>query len=186
MSKSSGEFLRLQLLIDKGYHPLAYRLMCLQAHYRSELEFSWEGLGAALTRLKRMVMAVAQLKERAEEGADTSAWRGHAKLAPLVERFDAAISEDLNTAVALTVLDEVVALKKIDPALKLAAIAALDGAGSQPAGARSHRPAPAPQGGDDHRGRDRPRIAARQEPAPPRTLPAATPCATNWPPRAWT
>lgn len=40
MSKSSGEFLRLQLLIDKGYHPLAYRLMCLQAHYRSELEFS--------------------------------------------------------------------------------------------------------------------------------------------------
>ncbi|WP_408589075.1 cysteine--tRNA ligase, partial [Novosphingobium sp.] len=56
MSKSSGEFLRLQLLIDKGYHPLAYRLMCLQAHYRSELEFSWEGLGAALTRLKRMVM----------------------------------------------------------------------------------------------------------------------------------
>lgn len=50
MSKSSGEFLRLQLLIDRGYHPLAYRLMCLQAHYRSELEFSWEGLGAALTR----------------------------------------------------------------------------------------------------------------------------------------
>ncbi|MCW1985137.1 cysteine--tRNA ligase [Novosphingobium capsulatum] len=126
MSKSSGEFLRLQLLIDKGYHPLAYRLMCLSAHYRSELEFSWEGLGAALTRLKRMVMAVVQLKERAEQGIDTSAWRSHAKLAPLVERFDAAISDDLNTAVALTVLDEAVALKKIDPALKLAAIAAFD------------------------------------------------------------
>ena len=43
MSKSSGEFLRLQLLIDRGYHPLAYRMMCLQAHYRSELEFSWMG-----------------------------------------------------------------------------------------------------------------------------------------------
>lgn len=126
MSKSSGEFLRLQLLIDRGYHPLAYRLMCLSAHYRSELEFSWEGLGAALTRLKRMVMAVAQLKECAEEGVDTSAWRSHAKLAPLVERFDAAVSEDLNTAVALTVLDEAVALKKIDPALKLAAITAFD------------------------------------------------------------
>jgi cysteinyl-tRNA synthetase len=64
MSKSSGEFLRLQLLIDKGYHPLAYRLMCLQAQYRSELEFSWEGLGAALTRLKRLVMAVEQLRAR--------------------------------------------------------------------------------------------------------------------------
>ncbi|OHD01054.1 MAG: cysteine--tRNA ligase [Sphingopyxis sp. RIFCSPHIGHO2_01_FULL_65_24] len=69
MSKSSGEFLRVQLLIDKGYHPLAYRLMCLQAHYRSELEFSWEGLSAALTRLKRLVMAVEKLRER-----DTNAW----------------------------------------------------------------------------------------------------------------
>ncbi len=58
MSKSSGEFLRLQLLIDKGYHSLAYRMMCLQAHYRSELEFSWEGLGAALTRLKRILLGV--------------------------------------------------------------------------------------------------------------------------------
>jgi cysteinyl-tRNA synthetase len=60
MSKSAGEFLRLQTLVDKGFHPLAYRLMCLQAHYRSELEFSWEGLQAAFVRLKRMV-AVANL-----------------------------------------------------------------------------------------------------------------------------
>ncbi|HEV2597073.1 CysS/YqeB C-terminal domain-containing protein [Sphingopyxis sp.] len=73
MSKSSGEFLRVQLLIDKGYHPLAYRLMCLQAHYRSELEFSWEGLGAALTRLKRMVMGVERLKAQHLE-ASSSQW----------------------------------------------------------------------------------------------------------------
>ncbi len=122
MSKSSGEFLRLQLLIDKGYHPLAYRMMCLQAHYRSELEFSWEGLGAALTRLKRMVMAVEQLKERAEAG---SAQHGP-RFAPLLERFDAAVSDDLNTAVALTVFDEVLALKKVDPAEKLAALELMD------------------------------------------------------------
>ena len=37
-------------------------MMCLQAHYRSELEFSWEGLGAALVRLKRMVGQVEKLK----------------------------------------------------------------------------------------------------------------------------
>jgi cysteinyl-tRNA synthetase len=121
MSKSSGEFLRLQLLIDKGYHPLAYRLMCLQAHYRSELEFSWDGLAAALTRLKRMVIAVGQLKERA--GA-ANAWGP--KLAPLVDRFDAAISDDLNTPVALTIFDEALALKKVDPGEKLAALSALD------------------------------------------------------------
>lgn len=123
MSKSSGEFLRLQLLIDRGYHPLAYRMLCLQAHYRSELEFSWEGLAAALTRLKRMLMAVGQLKERAPDGPAAAPGP---KFAPLLERFDAAVSDDLNTPIALTVLDEVIALKKVDPAEKLAAIAAMD------------------------------------------------------------
>ena len=122
MSKSSGEFLRLQLLIDKGYHPLAYRLMCLQAHYRSELEFSWEGLGAALTRLKRLVMAVAHLRQQAEPAGEAGA-----RLAEPLARFEAAISDDLNTPVALTVLEEVVALKKVDAAEKLAAVAAMDG-----------------------------------------------------------
>ncbi|MBB4612491.1 cysteine--tRNA ligase [Novosphingobium taihuense] len=122
MSKSSGEFLRLQLLMDKGYHPLAYRMMCLQAHYRSELEFSWDGLAAALTRLKRMLISVAQLKERVGEGEALPGPR----FTPFLERFDAAVSDDLNTPVALTVFEEVLALKKIDPAEKLAALAAMD------------------------------------------------------------
>ena len=121
MSKSSGEFLRLQLLIDKGYHPLAYRMLCLQAHYRSELEFSWEGLEAALVRLKRMLMAVANLRAQAEPAAAAGP-----RFAPFIERFDAAVSDDLNTAVALTVLEEVVAMKKVDAGEKLAAIAAMD------------------------------------------------------------
>ncbi len=122
MSKSSGEFLRLQLLIDRGYHPLAYRMMCLQAHYRSELEFSWEGLGAALVRLKRLVMAVSALRAQA---APAASWGP--RFAPYVERFTAAVCDDLNTPVALTVLDELVALKKVDAGEKLAALAALDG-----------------------------------------------------------
>ncbi len=121
MSKSAGEFLRLQLLMDRGYHPLAYRLMCLQAHYRSELEFSWDNLAAALTRLKRMLMAVAPL--RAVEQADAVS---HPKLTPLLERFDAAISDDLNSAVALTVLDEVLAMKKVPAEEKRALVATMD------------------------------------------------------------
>lgn len=125
MSKSSGEFLRLQLLIDKGYHPLAYRLMCLQAHYRSELEFSWEGLGAALTRLKRLVMAVDPLRHAAASAGSAEA-APNAKLEPLLQRFVGAVSDDLNTAVALTVLDDVLALKKVDAAEKLAAVDTVD------------------------------------------------------------
>ncbi len=121
MSKSAGEFLRVQLLIDKGFHPLAYRLMCLQAHYRSELEFSWEGLQAAFVRLKRMVMGVADLRAQAA-ALDEPGQR----FTPYLERFDNAVSDDLNTAVALTVLEEVVALKKVHSGEKLATIAAMD------------------------------------------------------------
>jgi cysteinyl-tRNA synthetase len=134
MSKSSGEFLRVQLLIDKGFHPLAYRLMCLQAHYRSELEFSWEGLQAALVRLKRMVTAVERLKvanpaeSYAEFGDFTSPdedfWneRNIAERSNPTKRFaddvtqhrlrksiQAALFEDLNTAIALTVIDDTLA-----------------------------------------------------------------------------
>ncbi|WP_324076157.1 MAG: cysteine--tRNA ligase [Erythrobacter sp.] len=116
MSKSSGEFLRLQLLIDKGYHPLAYRLMCLQAHYRSELEFSWEGLGAALTRLKRMVMGIAKWRDQLrlpEREVPGDSWERERVTRDLVARFDAAIANDLNTAEALTVLEEMLGLKKV-------------------------------------------------------------------------
>ena len=120
MSKSAGEFLRLQLLVDRGYHPLAYRVMCLRAHYRSELEFSWAGLGAALTRLKRLVMAAAPVRDvEATEPSDR-------RLADLLAKFDAAMSDDLNTAVALTLLEEAAALKKIDAGQKRAALAAMD------------------------------------------------------------
>ncbi|WP_310534719.1 cysteine--tRNA ligase [Novosphingobium sp.] len=104
MSKSSGEFLRLQLLIDKGYHPLAYRMMCLQAHYRSELEFSWEGLGAALVRLKRMVIGVERLKARAElEPA------GQADLN--LDQIDERISNDLNTSEVLVIAESIAGMK---------------------------------------------------------------------------
>jgi cysteinyl-tRNA synthetase len=96
MSKSSGEFTTLQTLVDRGFHPLAYRLMCLQAHYRSELEFSYENLAAAFTRLKRMVMAVEKLREANDQM--TFADEDFAAI-------DDAVSNDLNTAKLLTTLE---------------------------------------------------------------------------------
>ena len=127
MSKSSGEFLRLQLLVDKGYHPLAYRLMCLQAHYRSELEFSWEGLGAALTRLKRMVMGYARWRDKLPDTQiPGDSWERERVTRELVQRFDAAIANDLNTAEALTVLEEMLGLKKVAPECIVTAAAKMD------------------------------------------------------------
>jgi len=125
MSKSSGEFLRLQLLIDRGYHPIAYRMMCLQAHYRSELEFSWEGLNAALTRLKRMVMASQPLADSAAQ-APLRPEADHPKFAALLTKFDQAVADDLNTAIALTALEEALSVKKVDASIKRAVIEYMD------------------------------------------------------------
>ncbi|MFM9851675.1 MAG: cysteine--tRNA ligase [Sphingomonadaceae bacterium] len=126
MSKSSGEFLRLQTLVDRGFHPLAYRMMCLQAHYRSEMEFTWEGLAAAFTRLKRMVMGVVALNQPPSSAVGTTISPNEGGLNALLDKFDSAIGDDLNTAVCLTIFDEIMAMKKIDPAEKSAAISYLD------------------------------------------------------------
>jgi cysteinyl-tRNA synthetase len=124
MSKSSGEFLRLQLLIDRGYHPLAYRLMCLQAHYRSELEFSWEGLAAAVTRLKRMVMAVERLKLGL--GSDWTPTSLEWILSDHSTSFTGAMSEDLNTPRAITAFEDLLFDKKIQPDEKAQTLADMD------------------------------------------------------------
>ena len=78
--------------------------MFLQAHYRSELEFSWEGLGAALTRLKRMVMGIERLKQRVD--AEPA---GKADMS--LYQIDEAISDDLNTARVLVIAESIAAEK---------------------------------------------------------------------------
>ncbi len=123
MSKSSGDFLRLQVLIDKGFHPLAYRLMCLQAHYRSELEFSWDNLVAALTRLKRIVMGVERLLEKADTKTEIVE---HPTLQQLREKFDAALSEDLNSSKCLPLLEEMLTLKKLPAGQRLTLLAEME------------------------------------------------------------
>ena len=132
MSKSSGEFLRVQLLIDKGFHPLAYRLMCLQAHYRSELEFSWEGLQAAFVRLKRMLRTINKYALSGQSELH-ELWVAHIdkdwpnferlKLAIIaslsshatqyLHRFDEAVVADLNTPISLTLIDELLSDVKL-------------------------------------------------------------------------
>lgn len=119
MSKSGGEFTTLQTLIDRGFHPLAYRLMCLQAQYRSELEFSWENLAAAQTRLKRLAITVDALRQRPPGGPSGSA-RAYR------DRLDAAVSDDLSTPRALPILDEMLGDKRVAPSDRLDALIDFD------------------------------------------------------------
>ncbi|VXC99304.1 cysteine--tRNA ligase [Sphingomonas sp. AX6] len=119
MSKSTGEFLTLQVLVDRGIHPLSYRLMCLSAHYRSELEFTWENVVAAQTRLKRIIQTLERLRDATPKNSgDTATY---------LARFDEAVSDDLNTSRALPVLDALLADKSIAPGKRLAAATEIDG-----------------------------------------------------------
>lgn len=120
MTKSSGDFLRLRAVIDRGHHPLAFRLMCLQAHYRSEMEFSWDGLAAAATRLKRLAQTVEGLRMRADVPGDPAATGAYR------ERLDQAVSDDLATPRALPVLDDMLADKRLAPADRIAALGDFD------------------------------------------------------------
>ena len=146
MSKSKGGFATLASLIEKGVHPLAYRLLCLSAHYRSELEFSPEALAAALTRLQRLVIAVEQVRAQAGSPewlrlvAESVASKGASlayqreaietgldtKAQDLLARFDAALSGDLMVPQAIPLLEAVLADKSIAPDQKLRLIASMD------------------------------------------------------------
>lgn len=51
MAKSKGNIITVDTLMERGFDPLSYRYLCLTAHYRSELVFSWESLTAAQNSL---------------------------------------------------------------------------------------------------------------------------------------
>ena len=117
MSKSKGEFLTVSLLEQKGYNPMAYRLFCLQSHYRRNLVFSWENLDNAVVAYDKLVAKIAALKS--EGDIDENA------LQALKERFAGALNGDLNTSLAITAVYDVLKAKTND-ATKLAAIADFD------------------------------------------------------------
>ena len=101
MSKSGGDFLRLQSLIDLGCDPLAYRYLCLTAHYRSDLKFTWESLEAAAIALERLRAHVYEWGQAND--ANNANDVGKADDATVAE-FAAQIGRDLNTASGLAVL----------------------------------------------------------------------------------
>ena len=118
MSKSSGEFLTVSLLQEKGYDPLAYRFFCLQSHYRKNLVFSWENLDNAESAYEKLIARIAALKPGDGEVDE-------AVLAELKGRFTEALDNDLNTSLAVTALYDALKAKAND-ATKLAAVADFD------------------------------------------------------------
>ena len=120
MSKSSGEFLCVDLLIEKGYDPLVYRLFCLQSHYRKPLEFSYEVMDQVKAQYDKLKRQISRLKEEADKGTVDDA-----AFASYKEKFTDALGNDLNTSGAITVLYDVLKAD-ITPATKLNLIDSFD------------------------------------------------------------
>lgn len=96
MSKSKGDFLTVSLLEEKGYDPLVYRLFCLQSHYRKPLEFSYEVLDNMSAAYDKLVKKIASLDQNGS--VDEESFKLYR------EKFEAALCDDLNSSMAITVL----------------------------------------------------------------------------------
>ena len=120
MSKSGGTFVTLQTLRDKGYDPLDYRYLCLTAHYRTQLEFTYESLDSARKSLQTLRKETAALSATA--GQAITATCAQAK-----QKFQAAMEDDLNAPKALAVVWETVRGTQLNAAEKVEFLKFADG-----------------------------------------------------------
>lgn len=117
MAKSSGDFLSLQSIIERGYSPLDYRYYLLGGHYRSRMSFSFEAMDHAKNSLDKIRSKIKEIRRviNQKEGIGISKTAEEKK-----ERFLEAVNDDLNTAKALSILWETVDSQEISAPEKLA------------------------------------------------------------------
>ena len=96
MSKSKGDFLTVPLLESKKYNPLVYRFFCIQSHYRKPLEFSFDALDNMSAAYDKLVKKIGSLSKDGEVDKD--------KFDEYRRKFEAALCDDLNSSMAVTVL----------------------------------------------------------------------------------
>ena len=118
MSKSKGDFLTISLLEEKGYNPLSYRLMCLQSHYRKQLIFTYENLDNSEQTYKKLKQKTLLLSNNGT--LDKSSYNMYNN------KFKECINDDMNTALALTVLYDVLKDDKLNDITKKELVKSFD------------------------------------------------------------
>ena len=101
MSKSLGNTYLVQDIIDKGYDPLAYKMLCFTSHYRNKLNFTWEGLENAQNSLMKLKDGYAKHNNGTED-IETE------KIEEYKAKFLEAINDDLNMPVAMSIVWDIV------------------------------------------------------------------------------
>lgn len=105
MSKSLGNFYTLRELLQKGYTGTQIRYMLLQAHYKTQLNFTFTGLDGvkeALHRLNSFIQRLLDINEVQPGG----------KITPILEQtvisFAEALADDLNISIGLAAIFDMV------------------------------------------------------------------------------
>ena len=118
MSKSKGGFLTVSLLEEKGYNPLAYRLMCLQSHYRKQLTFTFENLDNAQNAYDKLKNKTLSLTN--DGIIDKTLFDNYN------DEFKKYLNDDMNTSSALTVLYDVLKDTKLNDKTKKELVKSFD------------------------------------------------------------
>ncbi len=118
MSKSLGNYFTVEDVIQKGYDPLALRFFYLSAHYRQQLNFTWEALSGAQAGYKtlcNLVRYILDKKNAASSDEISQAAQDFIDTTHL--QWTDAVSDDFNMPQAVAVLFEY--LKRIKDEVEL-------------------------------------------------------------------
>lgn len=118
MSKSKGAILTVTKLKENGFDPLAFRFMCLNSHYRKQLVFSYDALTQAESTLKKLRNKIKSLSDSGE--FDRNLYKIYNN------KFILEISNDLNTANAITVIYELLKDSYVSDKTKISLITSFD------------------------------------------------------------
>ncbi len=112
MSRSVGNVILLDTLKERGIEPMAYRYLLLTAHYRSKLNFTDESISAAQNALNNLRADLAELPLSVKGTAH--AWSEEAQRTH--DAFHAAINDDMDLPIAISITREAARTGKIEPA----------------------------------------------------------------------
>ena len=111
MSKSLGNVYLIKDIKERGYDPLAYKLLCYSSSYRNKLNFTWEGIDASAKSLERLRNGYQINKV----GKDVLEEKDKNELEKLEEQFNEAINDDMNMPLAMSFVWEIIKYNKKSP-----------------------------------------------------------------------
>ena len=120
ISKSKGDVLLVDTLVERGIDPLAFRYFFLQGHYRQQQAFSFEAVEAAGVALRRLVGHAVAARDAGGEVQDPAGVEANRR------RFWSALADDLNAPQALAVVSDVAKDESLAPADRWAVLVDAD------------------------------------------------------------